>query len=89
MKKIKTAFIALMMMGLGAGVVNAQDKAATTTQTDKKAAPASGQHLKKDGTPDKRYKENKDASAAKSSDSKATKPATKNTKVSKTATATK
>jgi len=73
MKKIKIAFIALMMMGLGAGVVNAQDKAAAKkdapAQTDKKA-PA-GQHLKKDGTPDKRYKENKDASATKSSDKKA------------------
>jgi len=79
MKKIKIAFIGLLMMGLGAGVVNAQDKAAapakkssSTTQTDKKAPAASGQHLKKDGTPDKRYKENKtDASTtAKPADTK-------------------
>jgi hypothetical protein len=81
MKKIKIAFIGLLMIGLGAGVVNAQDKAAapakksSTTQTDKKAPAASGQHLKKDGTPDKRYKENKTtttSTTAKPADTKST-----------------
>jgi hypothetical protein len=60
MKKIKVAFIALLMMGFGAGLVNAQDKAAKK-EAPAKQAPASTQHLKKDGTPDKRYKENKPA----------------------------
>jgi hypothetical protein len=70
MKKLKTAFIALLVMGLGT-MVNAQDKTTTPApakQADKKPA-ASGQHLKKDGTPDMRYKENKQAPA---SDKKAT-----------------
>jgi len=65
MKKLKTAFIALLVMGLGT-MVNAQDKTTTTPdpakQADKKPA-ASGQHLKKDGTPDMRYKENKQATS--------------------------
>jgi len=42
-------------------------KRTTTTKTSTaKSAPA-GQHLKKDGTPDKRYKENKGAPAKKAS----------------------
>lgn len=69
MKKIKVACIALLMMGLGMGAVNAQDKPAakkeTTKQQADKKAPASGQHLKKDGTPDMRYKENKQAATDK------------------------
>ncbi|HNJ59103.1 MAG TPA: hypothetical protein PLH33_08705, partial [Chitinophagaceae bacterium] len=38
-------------------------KEVSTTET--KAAPASANHTKKDGTPDKRFKENKKPAAAK------------------------
>ncbi|WP_118976299.1 hypothetical protein [Taibaiella koreensis] len=63
MKKISALLLALMLMV--SGVTFAQDKTApktkpAATQTSKpadKAAP--GDHTKKDGTPDKRYKENK------------------------------
>jgi len=82
MKTMKLALAGLMIFGLGAATVNAQDKAAanqksTTTTTEKKkpataastdktkpATNTSGQHLKKDGTPDMRYKENKQAAAS-------------------------
>ena len=97
MKKVKIAFIGLMLLGFTAGVY-AQDKAATdkktkpaksakttstkktdaTTKTDKTATPAKdskgtstgGQHLKKDGTPDKRYKENKAVKSTKATTDK-------------------
>jgi len=92
MKTIKAALVGLMIIGLGAGTVNAQDKGTTTTATKKqgattdkkkpapaatsdktkKASSTSGQHLKKDGTPDMRYKENKAAAGDKKSDTKTT-----------------
>ena len=80
MKKLKTAFIALLVMGLGT-MVNAQDKTTTPApakQADKKPA-ASGQHLKKDGTPDKRYKENKEAPATGKKETPAAKKTTMKT----------
>jgi len=60
MKTFKLALASLFVAALGLVNVNAQtaDKAAAPTQ----AAPA--QHLKKDGTPDMRYKENKTAKPA-------------------------
>jgi hypothetical protein len=81
MKTIRLAFVALLAIGLSAATVNAQTgttapakkttgstkgtstKGSTGTKTT--TAPASGQHLKKDGTPDMRYKENKQAAAGK------------------------
>jgi hypothetical protein len=102
MKKVKIAFIGLMLLGFTAGVF-AQDKkdaavkstkptkpakstaAKSTAKTDKttatkadNSAPAkasSGQHLKKDGTPDMRYKENKQAAAKPASKTTSTKKA--------------
>ena len=63
MKKILVAFIAFLCLSF---VSNAQDKKAATPKstTSKKAAPAAkpaAGPLKKDGTPDMRYKENKEA----------------------------
>ncbi|UYQ91801.1 hypothetical protein MKQ68_17075 [Chitinophaga horti] len=52
MKKLITAALALLMT---ASVAFAQEK-----QKAAKAKPAT-EHVKKDGTPDKRYKENKEA----------------------------
>src|ERR1700722_11328268 len=83
MKKIRTAFIALLVMGLGVATVNAQDKPAATTPTkDASAKPkadskpsTSGQHLKKDGTPDMRYKENKGTATKPAASEKKTAPA--------------
>jgi hypothetical protein len=60
MKTLKIAFVALLAMGLSLGV-NAQD---SKTQTAPAKTNAQGQHLKKDGTPDMRYKENKQAAAS-------------------------
>jgi len=63
MKKISSLLLALMLMV--SGVTFAQDKAApktkpATAQTSKPAdKSATAGHTKKDGTPDKRYKENK------------------------------
>jgi len=59
MKTLKLTFVALMAIGLSFTSVNAQTAQTTTpAQTN-----TSGQHLKKDGTPDMRYKENKTAAA--------------------------
>src|ERR1700722_7115562 len=93
MKTIKLALATLLVAGLGLFTVNAQN-VAPDKGTTKKAAPAAGQHLKKDGTPDMRYKENKTAAAktavakpaAKSTDAK---PATKATKATGSKTSTK
>jgi|SRR5581483_10890432 len=69
MKTIKLALIALMVTGLGLATVNAQDAAtgkdtkASSKKQEGAKTNASGQHLKKDGTPDMRYKENKTAAA--------------------------
>jgi hypothetical protein len=82
MKTIKLAFVALLAIGLSTATVNAQDAAVKgTAKTPAKKADAgaktnaSGQHLKKDGTPDMRYKENKQAAAS----TKATKASDKST----------
>lgn len=68
MKKLLTFILALVMTATG---VIAQQKATAqqqpaTATAQKKTANA--KHLKKDGTPDKRYKENKKASAPKKKD---------------------
>ena len=61
MKTLKLTCVALMAMGLSFTSVNAQTaQTATPAQTS-----TTGQHLKKDGTPDMRYKENKTAAPAK------------------------
>lgn len=69
MKKLFFVFLSIMM--LGAGYTNAQSKASKvkvekdiTKPQDAKADPVKqteGAKLKKDGTPDMRYKENKAA----------------------------
>jgi len=69
MKKLFFVFLSIMM--LGAGYTNAQSKASKmkantdkTQREDAKAAPVTrtdAAKLKKDGTPDMRYKENKAA----------------------------
>lgn len=69
MKTIKLALIGLLAFGLS-GMVNAQAKTmkkkeAVKQENKKKEAPASARHLKKDGTPDMRYKENKAAAGKK------------------------
>lgn len=53
MKKLLTMF-AMLMIGMSTTVVHAQTKKTTQVVTTTKS-----QHMKKDGTPDKRYKENK------------------------------
>lgn len=69
MKTIKLALIALLATGLSVATVNAQDAAkgkstkASSQKSEGAKTNASGQHLKKDGTPDMRYKENKQAAA--------------------------
>lgn len=91
MNKLKVTIASLLVACLGIGVMNAQDnttapakpattkKAKSTTSNAPAAKPAAtttGQHMKKDGTPDKRYKENKGTAApAKSTDKKGTKKA--------------
>ena len=75
MNKLKVTIAGMLIACLSIGAMNAQDKSATSPapKTSKKA-PATkatpgaktqtgpgGQHLKKDGTPDMRYKENKAA----------------------------
>jgi len=84
MKTLKVALLGLLFAGLTAGV-SAQDKKGTDkkadkgtktqTTTKKQDAPNKdnkGTHLKKDGTPDMRYKENKQATGkdSKGSDTK-------------------
>lgn len=73
MKTLKLALVALMTIGLSYGTVSAQDAGKPAKKTEKKANTSStaapAQHLKKDGTPDMRYKENKQA-AQKSTDTK-------------------
>jgi hypothetical protein len=56
----------------GATAATSTDKKATAAPAADKAAKPAGQHLKKDGTPDKRYKENKTTAPA-STDKPATK----------------
>lgn len=73
MKTLKLAFIGLLAFGL-TGIVNAQAKASkkkepVKQEAKKKEAPASARHLKKDGTPDMRYKENRKATTAKKDNS--------------------
>jgi len=82
MKTIKLALASLLVAGLGLLTVNAQNvapaKGKATTVNPK------AQHLKKDGTPDMRYKENK-ASAGSTATAKPTgetKPAATATKSS-------
>lgn len=58
MKKLLTGMLALL---LGASVCMAQGPVAKQKDKAKKEQQAGGQHLKKDGTPDKRFKENKAA----------------------------
>ncbi|WP_343703830.1 hypothetical protein [Chitinophaga sp.] len=70
MKKLLTIILALAMSATG---VIAQQKAAAPAQQQPATATApqktaNAKHLKKDGTPDKRYKENKKASAPKKKD---------------------
>ncbi|MFT4202965.1 MAG: hypothetical protein QM610_03545 [Chitinophagaceae bacterium] len=55
MKQILTTIMAIMLF---AGTSFAQTVKTTTTK-----AKATTEHVKKDGTPDKRYKENKKAAA--------------------------
>jgi len=68
MKTLKLTLAALLVLGLSSLTVKAQDanpaKSTTKTTAAKSGSTstnASGQHLKKDGTPDMRYKENKTA----------------------------
>ncbi|HXB10464.1 MAG TPA: hypothetical protein VNZ45_00645 [Bacteroidia bacterium] len=99
MKTIKLALATLLVAGLGLLTVNAQN-VAPAKGTTQKAPATSGQHLKKDGTPDMRYKENKTTAgkttvakpAAKTTEAKPAtdaKPATKSTKASGSKSATK
>ena|ERR1700722_1271135 len=87
MKTIKLALAALLVAGLGLLTVNAQNVAPAKGKTQQ-APASSGQHLKKDGTPDMRYKENKTGAkpATKSTEAK---PATKSTDAKPAATGTK
>lgn len=68
MKKIKLVAAALLIAGLGLSTANAQDAGATkSTKNEAKVSPNkpnTPSHMKKDGTPDMRYKENKQAAAA-------------------------
>lgn len=63
MNKLKVIIAGLFVACLGIGVASAQTSPTGTTQsttgTTTGTTAKSGQHLKKDGTPDKRYKENK------------------------------
>ena len=64
MKKFLTGILALLMV---VSVSMAQTPAAPAkkekAKTEQKATDANGKPMKKDGTPDKRYKENKAAAA--------------------------
>jgi len=84
MKKLKVTLLAL---GLSIGVISAQSSGSTTAPAQKStkaakptatttATPAKpAQHLKKDGTPDMRYKENKAAAGKTTTPKKAATPA--------------
>jgi hypothetical protein len=87
MKTIKLVLATLLVAGLGLFTVNAQN-VAPAKGTTKKAPASSGQHLKKDGTPDMRYKENKTAAKPATKTTEA-KPATKSTEAKPAATGTK
>jgi hypothetical protein len=56
MKKIFSTAVALLIMG---SVAFAQDAKKATTTTKTKTEVKTTKHMKKDGTPDMRYKENK------------------------------
>lgn len=60
MKKFLTGVLALMM---GASIAFAQTPDAPKQDKPKAEAQKDGQKLKKDGTPDKRFKENKEGQA--------------------------
>lgn len=78
MNKLKVTLAGLFVACLSIGMVSAQANTTAAQPTAKKSstkakspkaatgstAAKSGQHLKKDGTPDKRYKENKTAKPA-------------------------
>ena len=62
MKKLFIAILTFISFNLAADAQTAtpaQTKPAATQATKKTATTASTAHVKKDGTPDKRYKENK------------------------------
>ncbi|MFY0253181.1 hypothetical protein ACDQ55_04420 [Chitinophaga sp. 30R24] len=63
MKKLLTGFLALFIgltVTMAQTPATAQKEAKTTkTQTEKKAESTAAAHTKKNGTPDKRFKENK------------------------------
>lgn len=74
MKKVTSLFVALMLLLTGVNYAQSTNTAAPApkAKTEKKAAPvkasptskdASAAHTKKDGTPDKRYSENKASTA--------------------------
>lgn len=85
MKTIKLLCVALLAFGLNAATVKAQDTKkdkgtakSTAKKTDASAKTnTSGQHLKKDGTPDMRYKENKQAASTPATPASTDKKATK------------
>jgi hypothetical protein len=80
MNKLKVTIATLFVACLGIGVVSAQTAPTTPAPAKSTAStPAKPtQHLKKDGTPDMRYKENK--AAAKSTTTPAAKKATETKK---------
>ena len=66
MKKIKLVAVTLWIAGLGLSTAFAQDagtKKSTKNQVNVSSDKPTGQHMKKDGTPDMRYKENKQAAS--------------------------
>ncbi len=65
MKRILTLIVALLFMGSLSFAQHARPAAPKSNKIEKKAAPAKGDkktgtHVKNDGTPDMRYKENKE-----------------------------
>ncbi len=95
MKTIKLALATLLLAGLGLVTVNAQNVAPAKGKKPTTVNPAS-QHLKKDGTPDMRYKDNKQAAAktdakpaAATTEAKPASTGTKSTKSSGSKTSTK
>lgn len=103
MKKLKITLAGLVALCLSLGVVNAQSgtsksapvKQSAPAKKTTKSAKSTGttatpaKHLKKDGTPDMRYKENREA-AGKTTGKKAKKaPATKSAKPATSATPAK
>ena len=61
MKKIVTAVAALMLMGSVSFAQATKPAAKAETKTTKTTKTTETKHVKKDGTPDMRYKENKTA----------------------------